>query len=184
MRRRARARAQEVLRRDLEAFAAAGYAPRGRPRELRATVEREGRAPLRLELVPTGGRVFGGAFALEIATLDPTLPVTRGIRARGRGVVRLERVSFRARGDDDRGRRVAASLEADRRLQDALREVHFEEIRVDPDGRAVIRHMGGSVVWLLFPPMARPIPISAEQIRATIAGLEAFVRAGGRVEGG
>jgi hypothetical protein len=62
--------------------------------------------------------------------------------------------------------------------------VHFEEIRVEPDGRAVIRHMGGSVVWLLFPPMARPIPISAEQIRATIEGLEAFVRAGGRVDGG
>lgn len=173
-----------MLARDVEAFAAAGYALRGRRRELRASLERDGRAPLLLELVPTGGRVFGGAFAMEVSTLEPVLPPTRGIRARGRGVVRLERLTFRSRGDDEGGRRIASRLEADGRLQDALRGVHFEEIRVDPDGRAVIRHMGGSVVWLLFPPMARPIAISDEQIRATIGGLEAFVRAGGRVEGG
>jgi hypothetical protein len=166
-----------VLARDVEAFAGAGFRERGRRGELRTILERDRGIPVRLELVPTGGRVFGGAYALEVSTADPVLPPTGGIRARGRGIVRLERISFRPRVDDAGGRRVAERLGSDASLQRALREVHFEEIRVEPDGRAVIRHMGGSVVWLLFPPMARPIAMGPEQVRATIGGLEAFARA-------
>jgi hypothetical protein len=56
--------------------------------------------------------------------------------------------------------------------------VHFEAIRIEPDGRAVIRHMGGSVVWMLFPPLVRPVPLVDEQARATLEALDAFARVG------
>ena len=69
-------------------------------------------------------------------------------------------------------------------LTRALGAVHFEQIRVEPDGRAVIRHMGGSLVWLLFPPMTRPIAISDEQVRATVDAIEAFAAAGRRAAAG
>jgi hypothetical protein len=49
-----------VLARDVEAFAAAGYRESGKRRELRASLARAGRPPLRLELVATGGRSVGG----------------------------------------------------------------------------------------------------------------------------
>lgn len=178
MRRRARARAGAVLERDLEAFGACGLDVEGRS-DLRATLVRAGRPSVQLELVPTGGRVFGGAFALEVSSAEPVLPRTAGLTARGKGLVRLQRVMFRARAGDGAGARLAARLEADPDLQRALAAVHFEQVRVEPDGRAVIRHMGGSLVWLLLPPMARPIPISPEQVRATLAALDAFAAAGG-----
>ena len=82
----------------------------------------------------------------------------------------MQGMSFRPRKGDDAGERLAERLASDERLDRALQAVHFEEIRVEPDGRAVIRHMGGSLVWLLFPPMTRPIAISAEQIGATAQG--------------
>lgn len=178
MRRRAQARAASVLARDVEAFAAAGYPESARRSGLRTILGPGGRRVLRLELVPGGGRIFGGAFAMEVSTKEPVLPATRGIHARGHGTVRTERLSFRASRGDAAGQAVAQRLETDAGLQRALREVHFEQIRVEPDGRAVIRHMGGSLVWLLFPPMARPIAISDEQVRRTIAGLRAFEQAG------
>jgi hypothetical protein len=124
------------------------------------------------------GRVFGGAYALEAATTEPVLPATRGLRARGRGVVRLRRVAFGSRRGDVDGAALARRLEADRALQEALAAVHFERIRVEPDGRPVVRHMGGSVVWVLFPPLVRPVPFVDEQARATLVALEAFARAG------
>jgi len=180
VRRRARTRARGVLARDVEAFAAAtGYAERGRGEDLRATIARDGRPTLRIELVPTGGRIFGGAFAMEVSTAEPVLPPSGGIAGRGRGIVRMQGVGFRGR--DDAGRRIAEALTADERLRRALAGVDFEEIRVEPDGRAVIRHMGGAVVWFLFPPMSRPIAIGAPQIRATADALAAFARAGAHV---
>ena len=60
------------------------------------------------------------------------------------------------------------------RLADRLSAVHFEAIRVEPDGRPVIRHLGGSVVWILFPPLVRRIPFVDEQARATVEALRAF----------
>jgi hypothetical protein len=66
----------------------------------------------------------------------------------------------------------------DRRLVDLLSKVHFERIRVEPDGRATIRHMGGSVVWVLFPPLIKPIPFIPEQAAASLRALEAFAAAG------
>ncbi|MDH4111252.1 MAG: DUF3156 family protein [Actinomycetota bacterium] len=180
MRRRARSRARAVLERDVEAFAAAGYREDGRRRELRTTLARAGRPTLRVELVSTGGRIFGGTYAMEVSTAEPVLPATAGgVRVKGRGVVRMQGMSFRPRKGDRAGERLAEHLASDERLERALRAVHFEEIRVEPDGRAVIRHMGGSLVWLLFPPMTRPIAISTEQIGATATGIGAFARAGG-----
>jgi len=180
---RARRRAAAVLARDVEAFAGSGYGPTGRRGELTARLAGEGKPPLRLSLVPTGGRIFGGTFALEVATGEPVLPATRGLVARGHGVVRLRGIGFRARSGDGAGARIADRLAADPDLARALSSVHFERIRVDPDGRAVIRHMGGALVWLLFPPMARPVPLSPEQARATVRALRAFANAGRRLSG-
>jgi hypothetical protein len=56
--------------------------------------------------------------------------------------------------------------------------VHFERIRVEPDGRPVIRHFGGSVVWVLFPPLVKRVPFVPEQVEATLAALGAFAAAG------
>jgi hypothetical protein len=37
--------------------------------------------------------------------------------------------------------------------------------------------MGGSIVWMLFPPLVRPVPLIAEQAKATAEALEAFAAA-------
>jgi hypothetical protein len=39
--------------------------------------------------------------------------------------------------------------------------------------------MGGSVVWVLFPPLVRQIPLIPEQVEATLAALDAFAAASG-----
>ena len=141
------------------------------------TLEREGGVPFAAQMV-AHGRVFGGSYALEVATAEPVLPPTRGLRARGRGLVRLERVVFRAETGDTAGESLASRLNGDEALQRALARVHFERVRVDPDGRAVIRQMGGSVVWILFPPLVRPVPLVDEQARATLDALDRFARVG------
>ena len=174
MQKRARKRAASVLTEVVRAFGSAGYRQARRRDPLEAHLVADRKPPLRLVMRPTGGRVFGGTFALEIATNEPLFPRTRGISARGRGMVRLRGFVFRARGDDETGRRLAERLGSDDRLAGALADVHFEQVRVDPDGRPVIRHMGGSLVWMLFPPMTKPIPIVQEQIAATVSALEAF----------
>ncbi len=120
------------------------------------------------------GRVVGGSFGLEIAAAEPICPATRGLRARGRGVVKLARIDFKAKGDDAAGAALAERLNADPALQEALAAVHFERIRVEPDGRPVIRHIGGSVVWMLIPPLARGVPLVPEQAEATVAALRKF----------
>jgi hypothetical protein len=108
--------------------------------------------------------VFGGNWGLELSTAEPVLPATsRGLTARGRRVVRMQGVKFRARGGDEAASRLAADLTADAELGKALGEVHFERLAVEPDGRPVIRHMGGSVVWVLIPPVVRSTPLPAGQ---------------------
>ena len=176
MRGRARAAAVRTLAASVEAFERKGYRVAARA-DFERRLEREGAVPLRLRMVPEG-RIFGGSFSLEVATAEPVLPRTRGLSARGRGAIRLRRVGFRARGGDEDGARLAARLEAAEPLQRALAAVHFERIRVEPDGRPVIRHMGGSVVWLLFPPFVRPVPLPPEQVDAVGAALGAFARSG------
>jgi hypothetical protein len=162
------------LDRTAEIFGALGYR-RG---------EKEGAFAFRLEppegartlvaRMAVGGRIFGGSFALELTTAEPVLPATDGLTARGRGVVRLQRIDFRARRDDPAGAALAARLGENTELQHALADVHFERIRIEPDGTPVIRHMGGSVVWMLFPPLVRPVPLTVAQARATVTALEAF----------
>ena len=120
------------------------------------------------------GRVFGGDYALEVSTDEPVLPPSGGLSARGRGVVKMRGVRFRAKRGDETGRRLAHELASNQALGEKLSRVHFERIRVDPDGRPVIRHLGGSVVWVLFPPLVRRIPLVPEQVEATLAALEAF----------
>jgi hypothetical protein len=73
--------------------------------------------------------------------------------------------------------RLAGKLESDEALQAALRKVHFEAVRVEPDGRPVIRHLGGSVVWVLFPPLVRTVPLVPEQAEAVARALAAFTAA-------
>jgi Protein of unknown function (DUF3156) len=124
------------------------------------------------------GRIFGGNYALELSTDEPVLPATLGLSARGQGVVKMRGVRFRARRGDPAGSRLAERLSSDRTLGERLGEVHFERIRVDPDGRPVIRHMGGSVVWVIFPPLVRRIPLVPEQVDATLAALDAFAAVG------
>jgi hypothetical protein len=175
----ARRRAARALEEDVELFRRAGYSEARQASRFEARLAGPERLPLRLTIAATG-RVFGGTYALEASTADPVLPRTAGLGARGRGVVRLQGIAFRARRGDEAGRRLARALEADRRLVERLMSVHFEALRVEPDGRAVIRHMGGSVVWFLFPPLIKGIPLVAEQVHATIAALEAFAAAGRR----
>jgi hypothetical protein len=102
------------------------------------------------------------------------LPPSRGLTARGKGLVKMEGVRFRAKRGDEAGRRLAQELASNEALGEQLSRVHFERIRVDPDGRPVIRHLGGSVVWVLFPPLVKRVPLVPEQIEATLAALEAF----------
>ena len=176
----ARRRAAHVLEENVDLFRRAGYADGQVVGALEAHLAGPQRLPLRLTLAPTG-RVFGGTYALEVATAEPVLGQSGGLGARGRGVVRLQGIAFRPRRGDQAGHQLARRLEENRQLVERLTKVHFEALRVEPDGRAVIRHMGGSVVWILFPPLVKGIPLVAEQVRATIAALEAFAEAGRRV---
>jgi hypothetical protein len=177
-------RAAAVLKSDIEAFERLGY----RPLEGESAYSAALAAPpvgrdLSLRLRPEG-RVFGGNWALELSTAEPVLPATpRGLSARGRGMVRMQGIRFRARGGDEAAARLAESLSADAALTKALGEVHFERLEVDPDGRPVIRHMGGSVVWFMLPPVARATPLPAGQPEAMVRALDEFARAGERFAG-
>src|SRR5206468_13006138 len=116
---------------------------------------------------------------LEVSTENPVLPPSGGLSARGRGVVKMQGVRYRAKRGDEAGGRLAQELSSNEALAEQLSGVHFERIRVDPDGRPVIRHLGGSVVWILFPPLIRQIPLVPEQVDATLAALDAFSAAVG-----
>jgi hypothetical protein len=170
-------RAGAVLKSDIEAFERLGYRPHeGDTPYAVMLAAPEGALQLALRLRPEG-RVFGGNWGLELSTAEPVLPATsRGLTARGRGVVRMQGVRFRARGGDEAGSRLAAELSADAGLGKALAEVHFERLAVDPDGRPVIRHMGGSVVWVLIPPVVRTTPLPAGQPEAMVRALDEFAR--------
>jgi hypothetical protein len=158
----------------LESLRRAGYTDVERVSPLWARVRApSGRPPLRLQLT-RDGRIFGGNYGLELSTEEPVLPPTRGLSARGKGVVRMQGVKFRAKRGDAAGEQLAQRLGADARLGELLRRVHFERLRVEPDGRPVIRHMGGSVVWVLFPPLVKRVPLVPEQVDAALAALEAF----------
>jgi Protein of unknown function (DUF3156) len=158
----------------VESLGAAGYTDVERLSPLEARLSSPtGGVPVRLELT-RDGRIFGGNYGLELSTDEPVLPPTRGLTARGKGVVRMQGVRFRAKRGDDAGRRLAEQLGSDARLGELLSRVHFERIRVEPDGRPVIRHLGGSVVWVLFPPLVKRVPLVPEQVEAALAALEAF----------
>jgi hypothetical protein len=172
---RARATAVRTLAANVELFERAGYrvAATG---AFERRLERDGVQPLLLRMA-ADGRIFGGSFALEIASGDPVLPTTRGLAGRPRGALRLRAVAFRPRRGDEEGARLARRLVGDERLQRALADVHFERIRVEPDGRPAIRHMGGSVVWVLFPPVVRAVPFPPAQVRPVVRALDAFAEA-------
>ncbi|MDQ3889255.1 MAG: DUF3156 family protein [Actinomycetota bacterium] len=173
---RARKEAAAALERHVNTFVGAGYRELERRAPLTARLRGDEKRGIELRMVPQG-RVFGGSYVLEIATADPVLPPSSGLEGRGRGLVRLSRVSFHPAGDDATAHRLARQLGEDRRLQDALARVHFDRVRVTPDGRAAIRHVGGSVVWILFPPLVRPVPLVAAQAQATASALAAFSQA-------
>jgi hypothetical protein len=171
----AKRRAHALLGTNVDAFRRLGYREKEQLEELAARLEAA--SPERPGLVlrmARQGRIFGGSYALEIAPTEPVLPATAGLEVRGRGVVRMSRVSFRPRRGDPAGARLAGRLGSDRQLFEALRELHFERLRVEPDGRPVIRHMGGSVVWILFPPLVNSVPLVDAQAKAAVTALEAF----------
>jgi hypothetical protein len=170
----ARRRAVSALEHAIERFGRVGYSEVERLDPLRARLRSSsGRSPVRLQMSQEG-KILGGTYALEISTDEPTLAPTRGLSARGKGVVRMRGVRFRARRGDRDGRRLAERLSSDGQLAERLGAVHFERVRVDPEGRPVIRHLGGSVVWVLFPPLVKQIPLVPSQVDATLAALEAF----------
>ncbi len=171
-------RAKLVLDDAIASFGRAGYRVSSRLSELSARLEAPGREPALVLRLDRQGRIFGGTYALEVTTAEPVLPATAGLSARGRGVVKMKGVSFHPRRSDAAGEALAERLEADERLLDALGNVHFERIRIEPGGRPVIRHMGGSLVWMLFPPLVKGVPLVDEQARATAAALAAFARVG------
>jgi hypothetical protein len=174
---RARRRAQRTLVETLEVFDRLGCTTQERQGLVATFVARDDR---RIQARMAGeGRIFGGTYALELSTAEPVLPATEGLRGRARGAIRHGGVGFRARSRDERGKQLAATLDGDERLQTALARVHFDRVRVEPDGSPVIRHMGGSVVWMLFPPLVRPIPFVDEQARETLGALEAFAAVAG-----
>jgi hypothetical protein len=174
----ARVRAVASLDDAIERLGRAGYSQVERVGPLEARLRSStGRVPVRLRMTQVG-RIFGGNYGLEISTDEPVLPPTHGLSARGKGVVRMRGVRFRARRGDAAGSRLAERLGSNAHLSERLGAVHFERIRVDPDGRPVIRHLGGSVVWVLFPPLVKRIPFVPEQVEATLAALEAFAAAG------
>ena len=179
MRATAARRGATVLADDIEAFERLGYRSRERAEGLRAVLSAPpGKPDLAVRLVPEG-RFFGGSWALEVSTVDPVLPATpRGLTARGRGVVRRQGVSFSARGGEPAARRLADLLTADERLGAALARVDFETLAVRPDGRPAIRHLGGSVVWMLIPPLVRATPLPPGQAEAMTRAVDAFVAAG------
>lgn len=152
----------------------AGYTQVDRISPLLARLQSpDGRPPVRLQ-VTRDGRIFGGNYGLELSTEEPVLPATRGLSARGKGVVKMQGVRFHPKRGDFAGAQLAERLSSDARLGELIGRVHFERIRVEPDGRPVIRHMGGSVVWILFPPLVKRVPLVPEQIDATLAALEGF----------
>jgi hypothetical protein len=173
----ARRRAVLALDDAVESLGRAGYDRVERESDLGARLRSASGVSLRLAIAREG-RIFGGNYGLEISTDEPVLPPTRGLKARGKGVVKMKGVRFRAKRGDAAGEQLATRLGADAALAEALGKVHFEEIRVEPDGRPVIRHLGGSVVWVLFPPLIRRIPLVPEQVSATLTALEAFAAAG------
>jgi hypothetical protein len=177
MRALARRAAPASFARTLEIFESAGFRVASRE-GLAARLEPRDGVPALSARLTGEGRIFGGNLGLEVSTAEPVLPATRGLSARGRGLVRLARVGFRARRGDHAGQALARRLDADKGLQRALAAVDFEVVRVEPDGRPVVRHLGGSVVWVLFPPVVRRVPINVAQVRATVAALRAFSEAG------
>jgi hypothetical protein len=172
-------RAATAFAHDIDAFGQLGHRQLERSRALEAVLSApRGRPDLVLRMVPEG-RFFGGDWGLEVSTAEPLLPATPlGLTARGRGVVRRQGVSFKAKGADPAARRLAELLSADERLGEALGRVDFETLAVRPDGRPAIRHLGGSVVWVLLPPIVRATPLPRGQAEAMTHALDVFAAAG------
>ena len=162
----------------IERLGATGYDEVERTSQLSATLRSSaGRRGLRLELTHAG-RIFGGNYALEFSSEEPILPATGGLSGRGRGFVQMRGVAFRASRGDRAGRQLADELVSNATLAGALGRVHFERVRVEPDGRPAIRHLGGSIVWIVFPPIVKKIPFVPEQVQATLDAFDAFAAAG------
>jgi hypothetical protein len=168
---------------DVEVFGRLGYRSLERPSPFEAVLEPSRGGPRIVLRLAREGKVFGGNWALEVLPAEPVLPATdRGLAARGRGVARMRGVSFRARrGSGEDAARLADALSADEALGEALSKVDFERLYVEPDGRPAIRHLGGSVVWVIFPPIVRATPMPPEQARRTAEAIEAFAAAGQRL---
>jgi hypothetical protein len=173
---RPRDRAALVLTDDIEAFEQAGCRVLERRSSHEAVLDTPGGASRIVVRLTRVGRIFGGNWGMEVTTEDAFLPETQGgLAARGRGIIKQQGVRFRARRrGDDGAARLAEALTSDQALGEALGRVHFERVWVRRDGRPVIRHLGGSVVWVLFPPIVRPTPLPDGQPAEILRALKAF----------
>src|SRR5207342_3586465 len=102
----ARRRAVLALDDAIESLERAGYDQVEREGDLSASLRSASRLPLRLTIAREG-RIFGGNYGLEISTDEPVLPPTRGLKARGKGVVKMKGVRFRPKREDGAGARLA-----------------------------------------------------------------------------
>ena len=112
----ARQRAVSLLDDAIDRFGRAGYSEAERLSPLQARLRSAtGRSPVRLRMSQEG-KILGGNYALEISTDEPVLPRTRGLSARGKGLVRMRGVRFRSKRQDAAGRQLAERLGSDARL--------------------------------------------------------------------
>lgn len=167
-------RAERALDEDVAMFGRLGCELVDRPAPLHARMTADDRTPFDVRLIQDG-RFFGGTYSLEVTTAEPVLPACGGLTARACGVVRTQGVRFRGR--DAAGRELAAALDRDGALQRELAGLHFERVFVRPDGTPGIRHLGGSLVWVLLPPVIRATPLVEEQAAALLRALRAFAAA-------
>ena len=87
----------------VESFGPAGYTEVERMSPLEAHLSSlSGGVPVRLQ-VARDGKIFGGNYGLELSTAKPVLPATRGLSARGKGMVKMQGVRFRAKRGDAAG---------------------------------------------------------------------------------
>ena len=76
---RARRRARETLRKNVEVFEGIGYREVGESSAGRVRMESDSGPAIVLSFAGRG-RVVGGSFGLEIAAAEPICPATRGLR--------------------------------------------------------------------------------------------------------
>ena len=96
------------------------------------------------------GKILGGNYALEISTDDPVLPRTRGLSARGKGLVRMRGVRFRAKRRDAAGRKLAERLGSDALLAERLSLVGLTVTSTPAGAATFTRYVASAPTFFTF----------------------------------